>query len=53
VLKQAGVTTIIVSHRPYALQRADHVLVLEDGAVRRFGPRQEVMAQLVRPARAA
>jgi ABC-type protease/lipase transport system fused ATPase/permease subunit len=37
-LKEAGVTTVIVSHRSYALQRADHVLVLEEGAVKRFGP---------------
>ena len=52
-LKEAAVTTVIVSHRPYALQRADHVLVMEDGAIKRFGPREQVMAALVRPARAA
>ena len=52
-LKQAGATTVLITHRPQALQRADKVLVLEDGMVSRFGPRDTVLPALVRPARAA
>jgi PrtD family type I secretion system ABC transporter len=52
-LKQAGATTILITHRPQALQRADKVLVLDDGGVSRFGPRDAVLPALVRPTRAA
>jgi ABC-type protease/lipase transport system fused ATPase/permease subunit len=52
-LKQARVTTVLITHRPQVLQRADKVLVLEDGAVSRFGPRDAVQPALFRPARAA
>jgi len=52
-LKQAGATTVLITHRPQALQRADKVLVLDDGGVSRFGPRDAVLPALVRPTRAA
>jgi ABC-type protease/lipase transport system fused ATPase/permease subunit len=52
-LKESGATTVLITHRPQSLQRADKVLVLEDGAVTRFGPRDTVLPALVRPARAA
>ncbi len=52
-LKQAGITTVIVTHWPQLLQRADRVLVLEDGQVSHFGEPETVLAHLVRPARAA
>ncbi|MFL5338252.1 MAG: ATP-binding cassette domain-containing protein, partial [Geminicoccaceae bacterium] len=52
-LKQAGATVILITHRPQALQRADRVLVLEDGKISRFGPRESVLPALIRPARAA
>ena len=42
-LKEAGATTVLITHRPQALQRADKVLVLEDGMVSRFGPRDAVL----------
>lgn len=52
-LKQAGATTILITHRPQALQLADKVLVLDGGAVRQFGPRDAVLPSLLRPTRAA
>ncbi|HEX6011849.1 MAG TPA: type I secretion system permease/ATPase [Geminicoccaceae bacterium] len=52
-LKQARVTTVLITHRPQVLQRADKVLVLEDGMVSRFGPRDAVLPALFRPSRAA
>jgi ABC-type protease/lipase transport system fused ATPase/permease subunit len=52
-LKETGVTTIIVTHRPQVLRRADKVLALERGSVVRFGPRDAVLQALAGPGRAA
>ena len=53
-LKARGATVVMVTHRPHALQLADLVMVLEEGAVSRLGPREQVIAPLLRPsARAA
>jgi lipopolysaccharide transport system ATP-binding protein len=49
-LRRDGVTIVIVTHRPQLLQQADKVLVLEDGAVARFGPKEAVLATLIRRA---
>jgi ABC-type protease/lipase transport system fused ATPase/permease subunit len=42
-LKKDGRTVVIVSHRPAALRTADKVLILKDGAVAAFGPREEIL----------
>jgi len=47
-LKEDGVTTIVISHRPSLLAGADKLLVLKDGKVEMQGPRQEVLARLGR-----
>jgi PrtD family type I secretion system ABC transporter len=47
-LKAAGVTVVIVSHRPATLATVDRILVLTDGAVQAFGERNEVLARLTR-----
>ena len=52
-LKEAGTTIVVVTHRPQTLHRADKVLVLENGLVTGFGPREEVLAARLRPVRAA
>lgn len=44
-LKQAGITTIIVAHRPSILATVDKVLVLKAGATEILGPREEVLAR--------
>lgn len=49
-LKDRGVTTVIASHRPHLLQLADRILVLEDGRVARCGPKDAMLATLVRRA---
>jgi ABC-type protease/lipase transport system fused ATPase/permease subunit len=46
-VKRAGTTAIMVAHRPSILVHADKLLVLEDGMVAQFGPRDEVAARLV------
>jgi PrtD family type I secretion system ABC transporter len=52
-LKRSGAVVVVVNHRPNLLRHADQVLVLENGAVSRFGPRDEVLRSLIRPPRAA
>jgi PrtD family type I secretion system ABC transporter len=48
-LKEAGVTVLIVAHRPSLLRGVDKLLVLREGAVEMFGPRGAIMARLTRP----
>ena len=48
-LKAAGVTVVIISHKPNVFRTADKMLVLRDGRVELFGPRDQVMARLVQP----
>jgi PrtD family type I secretion system ABC transporter len=42
-LQHAGVTVIVVAHRPTLIAGMDKVLVLADGTVQAFGPRDEVL----------
>ncbi|WP_114395700.1 type I secretion system permease/ATPase [Oleisolibacter albus] len=51
-LRQRGATVLIVAHRPSVLVGVDHILVLRDGQVQAFGPRQEIFARYTRPAQA-
>lgn len=52
-MKQAGMTVIIVTHKPAMLAHADKVLVLRDGLVEAFGPRNEIIGKTVRTAGSA
>ena len=45
-LKARQATTVIVAHRPSAVACADKLLLLMDGAVRAFGPRDEILQKL-------
>jgi ATP-binding cassette subfamily C exporter for protease/lipase len=45
-LKQRGATVIAITHRTTLLPAADKVLVLNEGQVALFGPRDEVLAAL-------
>lgn len=48
-LKQLNATVILISHRPSILNHVDKVLLLREGIVEMFGPKQEVIARLTRP----
>ncbi len=48
-MKLAGSTVILISHRPNIIGLLDHVMILVDGSIRAFGPRQEVLTRLARP----
>ncbi len=53
-LKANGTTMLIIAHRPSILGCVDKMMVLRDGIIEMFGPRNEVLAKLtpnvVRPA---
>lgn len=46
-LKAAGKIVFIMAHRPSAIQECDLLLVLEGGARRAFGPRDQVLAEVL------
>jgi PrtD family type I secretion system ABC transporter len=48
-LKERGTSVVIISHRPATLNVVEKVLILRDGAVEMFGPRNEVLSRLTRP----
>ncbi|MFN3511741.1 MAG: type I secretion system permease/ATPase [Phenylobacterium sp.] len=50
VMKARGVTIVVVSHKPNVFRAADKMLVMRDGRIEMFGPREQVMARVVQPA---
>jgi ATP-binding cassette subfamily C exporter for protease/lipase len=49
-MKANGASVVIISHKPAIFRAADKMLVLRDGRVDLFGPRDQVMARLMKPA---
>jgi ABC-type protease/lipase transport system fused ATPase/permease subunit len=45
-LKQTGATVIFVTHKTNMLSVADKVLLMEQGVIRLYGERDEVLAKL-------
>jgi len=45
-LKQAGRTVVMITHRTNVLATVDNLLVLRDGQVLLYGPRDEVLSRL-------
>ena len=52
-LKERQATVVLVTHRLNVLRHADRIIVLENGEVDRFGPRDAILGELMRPARVA
>jgi ATP-binding cassette subfamily C exporter for protease/lipase len=48
-MRARGTTLVVVSHKPSLLASADKLLVLREGKVDMFGPRDVVMAKLAKP----
>lgn len=44
--KQKSCTTLVITHRSNLIQVADYLLVIEAGIVKRFGRRDEILAEL-------
>ncbi|WP_149140038.1 type I secretion system permease/ATPase [Gemmobacter caeruleus] len=47
-MKAAGCAILIMAHRPAAIQECDLLLVIEDGTRRAFGPRDQVLREMVK-----
>jgi ABC-type protease/lipase transport system fused ATPase/permease subunit len=48
LLRQERVTVVIVAHRPALLAGVDKLLVLRQGQVELFGPREDIMHRVTR-----
>lgn len=48
-LKESGATVIVVSHRPGPLAAADKLLLLKNGRMELFGPKDMILPQVTRP----
>lgn len=49
-MKARGATIVIVSHKVSVFRTADKVLVLRDGRQEAFGPRDQVLSRIIKPA---
>lgn len=47
-LKANGATVVVIAHRPNILRHVDKVLVLHEGAVQKFGLRDEVIGSMTK-----
>ena len=52
-LKKAGCTVVLITHRTNIISSVDKILVLRDGQVAAFGPRNDVLKALAQAAQAA
>ncbi len=48
-LSENKVTIVVIAHRPSILRNMDKVLVLRDGAMSAFGPRDEILPAVAAP----
>ncbi len=51
--KANGAAVIVIAHRPSAIQSVDMILFLRDGTQAAFGPRDEVLKQIMKPPQGA
>ena len=49
-VRSRGGIVAVIAHRPKALEGVDHVLVIGEGRVQSFGPKEEVLKKVLRPA---
>jgi len=48
-LRERRATVVLISHRPSVLKVVDKVAVIKDGQVEAYGPRDEVLAKILKP----
>lgn len=48
VAKEEGRSVLVMAHRPAAIKECDKLLMLENGARRAFGPRDEVLKEVLK-----
>jgi PrtD family type I secretion system ABC transporter len=49
-LKARKRTTLVITHRPSLLASVDYIMVMREGLIEKFGPRDEILGQYLRPA---
>jgi|tagenome__1003787_1003787.scaffolds.fasta_scaffold20958174_2 PrtD family type I secretion system ABC transporter len=47
-VRRRGGIVVVIAHRPKALDAVDHVLVMAEGRVQSFGPKQDVFGKVLR-----
>ncbi len=48
-MRDKGSIVVVIAHRPSAIATVDKILCLKDGAMAGFGPKEEVLKQVVQP----
>lgn len=48
-MKQAGITFVLVAHKPSIVTHVDKILMLQEGTMKDFGPREAVLRKYTRP----
>lgn len=51
--RERGAIVVVVAHRPIGIEAMDQILVLKDGRLHAFGPKEQVLAQVLQPQRVA
>jgi PrtD family type I secretion system ABC transporter len=47
-MKQAGITFVLVAHKPSIVTHVDKILMLQDGMMKEFGPRETVLQKYMK-----
>ena len=47
-VRRRGGIVAVVAHRPKSIEGADYVLVIAEGRVQSFGPREEILSKVLR-----
>ena len=48
-IRERGGIVVVIAHRPSALAGVDQVLVMSEGRMQSFGPKDEVLSKVLRP----
>jgi ATP-binding cassette subfamily C protein len=48
--RERGAVVVVVAHRPIGIEAVDQLLVLKDGRMQAFGPKEQVLGQVLRVA---
>ncbi|MBR0716730.1 type I secretion system permease/ATPase [Bradyrhizobium liaoningense] len=47
--RERGAIVVVVAHRPIGVEAVDQILVLRDGRMQAFGPKEQVLSQVLQP----
>ena len=47
--RERGAIVVVVAHRPIGIEAVEQILVLRDGRMQAFGPKETVLAQVLQP----